>query len=888
VTRSRLAACAALLCAATVAVPAFAGTVTTCAPGGTLENAGNGWLLSRPAFTAGPAAVTMVASPAYDPNLIYASNGVQVVRSRDAGCGWKPVYSARTSVAGATPAITALAVPSSANSSAYLYVGVTSTLGPVSAPSIDVSDRYGDRWSSASTGLPQLGRVREIAASPQVQLVAFAVVDSTLPDAVSQAGLYSTSDGGATWNQRTATGAAFRPRQLLVDPVRQAALYGVDGGRAVRSLDNAETFAPTPGDPGAVTALTGAPGAGAVRLAGALADGSGVTRSDDGGRTWRRLKTPQAPLSVAVAPLQDVVVASDASDVWLLTGGRTITLAPADAGPPTALSVSAPTSLGYAVTGIAAGGVLRANIGVGTTKPILPPVTGRLRPVLLLPARPVGQFPSLLLPQTLSVALPAGQSTVVPYRLLLPRTPTPADVMFLVDSTSSYQPVIDGLRQGIAQIVNALNGAGLDVRFGIGNFEDYPEPYGVATDSNVPYRLDRKIGPSDAVFAQAIADIVAHDGTPDGGQSALTAIYQSLTGAGEVIRGHRVIAPRLDAGFRPQATKFVMTSTDTEPHYRGERIQKFNGDTISQPGPSYAQVIHELVARGVRSVGIPAYYDGGPTAVEPLRRLAAASGALAPPGGVDCDGNGTIDLATADPLVCVLGNGDATSTAGPASGIAAAVVGLVAGIKDMKPVTLAVTQGADRARIVTRQVHTVDLHADNELAYGIRLTCPRAAARTYPIALRSATASRLLAGGTISLACAGLPGAPRPDPPAPDPPLPPRAAAGGGAAEVKINLNTNSHTQPNPNSQSHMQPVVNANVGLAYNVEQQVQLALAEDNGARGAVEQLAMSDHRATEPGALYGLAAATMTATASGVALRRRTRTAYAASYAGTRPRR
>jgi hypothetical protein len=876
----RSVAVAALVLSAAVVAPTRAALVTGC--GGTVEDAGNGWLMSRPAFPAGPAEVTLVASPAFDPNLLYASNGVAVVRSRDAGCVWKPVFTASPSLVGATAAITALAVPSSANSSAYLYVGVTSTLAGISKPAIAVSDRYGDRWLPGTSGLPDLGSVLEIAASPQVQMVAFAVVDNALPVVGGGAALYSTSNGGETWTARTGTGESFAPRGLLVDPVRQAALYGLRSGRPVRSLDNAATFPPTAGDPGALTALGAAPGGGSVRLAGTRSDGSGVARSDDAGATWRTLRTPAAPVSVAMAPLQDAVVVSDATDVTLYAGGRALPRTPDNGGAPAQLAVSAPTPAGFAVTGVASGGVFRTNLTLGGATIPPPLVNGRLRPVLLLPVRPLGQFPSLLLPQRLDVTLAAGQSARVPYRLLVPRTPTPVDVMFLIDSTGSYQAVIDGLRQAIARLVNALNGAGLNVRFGIGNFEDYPPPYGSATPSNVPYNLGRRIGPADAELVAAIQGIVAHDGTSDGGQDAYTAVYQAVTGAGEKIGGKQVIDAGLGAGFRPDATKLVMVSTDTEPHQRGQKVTGYDGTkTYIHPGPTYEQVVAALVSQGVRSIGIPVYYSSGASAVGPLRALAGDSHALAPLGGVDCDGNGSVDLATGEPLVCVLGDGSATS-GDASSGLTAAIVGLVAGISDPKPVSLRVTRGADRARILSAPVRTVDLHADNELDFDVLVSCPRAAAHRYDIALESATPTRLLAGGALSLTCGGLAAAARIEPPLGDAPLPPRAAAANAVANANVNVNTNANTNPNPNPQPNAQPGVNANVGIATSEEQQIQLALVEGWDARTAGESLAMSDHRAMQPGAGLGLATAAMLAGATGVAVRRRRRTQPAVARA------
>ncbi|MDQ1712820.1 MAG: hypothetical protein QOE45_2270 [Frankiaceae bacterium] len=869
---ARLVVVAALVSTLAVITPSGA---ATCGPGGTLIDIGNGWLASQPQFPTGPSAVTFLASPAYDPNLIYASNGVAVVRSRDAGCGWKPVFTATSSIVGGTAEVTALTVPSSANSSAYVYVGVTSTtVGGLTQPAIAVSDHYGDSWLPAGEGLPDVGTVREIAVSPQVQLVAFAVVDNKLPNVVRQTTLFSTSDAGGTWTQRTPTGESFAPHGLLVDPVRQAALYGLQGTRPVRSLDNAATFAPTLGNPGEVDELVAAPGSGTVRILGSRADGSGIVRSDDGGTRWTTIKTPTAPRSIAMAPLQDLVAVSSFNDVWLETGGRRTTVTPAVGGALTQLAVSAPTSVGYAVTAVMDGAVVRANFLPGTTTTI-PPLPGG-RPVLLLPVTPVGQFPSLLLPQQFSIALAAGQTARVPYRLLVPRTPTPVDVMFLVDSTSSYQPVIDGLRQSLARVVNALNGAGLNARFGVGNFEDYPPPYGIAGETNVPYDLRRTIGPSDADLAMAIQTIVAHDGTPDGGQSAYTAMYQALTGAGERIDGTQVIDKGLDAGYRAGAAKFLMTSTDTAPHYKGQSLKRTDGSQVIQPGPSFEDVVAALQAHGVRSVGIPVRYEDGPNAVPALRELATESDAVAPLGGVDCDGNGTIDLNTSDPLVCIL----PADGSGAAGGLAAAIVGLVAGVADPKPVALRVSRGATRARILSRTVNVVDLHADNALDYDVELSCPRAAARTYDITLSASSPTRYLADGGVALSCGGLPGAIRVEPSVADGPLPPRAAAANAVSNPNVNVNTNVNSNPNPHPNPHVNPVANANTGLAVNEEQQVQLALVADEGLRGGTDEvLAMSGpDRSRDPSPAFGLATAAMLAGASGVAVRRRRRTAYA----------
>jgi hypothetical protein len=71
--------------------------------------------------------------------------------------------------------------------------------------------------------------------------------------------------------------------------------------------------------------------------------------------------------------------------------------------------------------------------------------------------------------------------------------------------------------------------------------------------------------------------------------------------------------------------------------------------------------------------------SSGPDGVADLQAMAVATGALAPEGGVDCDGNGTVDIPAGEPLVC--------SIAASGEGIGEAIVGLVtAAIEARRPV----------------------------------------------------------------------------------------------------------------------------------------------------------------------------------------------------------
>ena len=593
-----------------------------------------------------------------------------------------------------------------------------------------------------------------------------------------------------------------------------------------------------------------------------------IASSTDGGSSWRTAPSPLPPGILAAAPLQDLFAVTAGPQVVLVDGaGRAAptAISPTSPGSFGSLTVTAPTGAGFAVVGLRNSAVARAAIS-NALVPV--PITGagqggRLGPVLLQPSGPLAQFPSTLLPSTLSVSLPAGGSTDIPYDLLVPRTPTPVDVMFLVDSTGSMSSVIAELRVRLVEIVNALDNAGLNIRFGIGDYRDYPEPYGTAGRGDWPYRLDREVGPVDRDLQDAIARIGAGGGTNDGRASPLTALVQASTGAGDAIYDVVFVDPGEGAQFRRDALKLAVVAGDTEAHYGGQSI----GNGTLNPGPDFETTIATLLRQDVHMMGLAV--GSGP--LRDFRRLAKGSRTFAPAGGVDCDGDGTRDLADGDPLVCLIGSGSVSAGGvvtlsgtgtGNASGLTAALIGLAAGIPDVKPVGLTVAQGRAFARITTPPTQSVNLRADNQLAFGVGLHCPLGPASRQRVVLTAATGARALATGTVDLSCgsAGLPALPAAagliavaeaaPPPAPAQPVP----------------NANPNPNPNPNPNANVQPAANANVqpGAATQDQDQQQLAFAED--AASGSESPAMA-------GLAFVAVVGLMTCTAGGLVLRRRT---------------
>jgi hypothetical protein len=137
-----------------------------------------------------------------------------------------------------------------------------------------------------------------------------------------------------------------------------------------------------------------------------------------------------------------------------------------------------------------------------------------------------------------------------------------------------------------------------------------------------------------------------------------------------------------------------MVAGDTEAHYGGERLD--NGK--ANPGPGFKDTIATLLKKDVHMMGLAV----GPRPVRDFQRLAEGTQTFSPPGGVDCNGDGRQDLTDGDPLVCIIGSGGVAggpvtvggTGGGSTNGLSAALVGLAAGISDIKPVALTVTEGA--------------------------------------------------------------------------------------------------------------------------------------------------------------------------------------------------
>ncbi len=223
------------------------------------------------------------------------------------------------------------------------------------------------------------------------------------------------------------------------------------------------------------------------------------------------------------------------------------------------------------------------------------------------------------------------------------------DVYFLVDLTGSFYDDLPVFKEEAPTIISDLEDQGLDLKVGLGSFEDYPiYPFGSAASGDVAYRRDIDLT-TDTGAVETVIDGLSTRYGADGPESQLAALYQSASGAGQDLSGVGYSGASIPAGqqanFRDGAVKLILLWTDAPFHYPGDA-----GD-IPYPGPSFDDTVDAILALDPpKVIGVSSGDDPGTRA--DLEAMAAATDAIAPEGGVDCDGDGTIDVAEGDPLVC--------------------------------------------------------------------------------------------------------------------------------------------------------------------------------------------------------------------------------------------
>jgi hypothetical protein len=300
------------------------------------------WQVTGPANVGGRTVDLVVDNQS--PNTIFvATSGGGIWKSTDAGMTYTPVWPTRTTQ-------TMGAIAQGSNGTLYVGTGEANPSGgglTFTGDGMYKSSDGGQSWTHI--GLEDSAAIGRVATDPTDPNTVYAAASGSISRTVGQRGLYKTTDGGQTWTQVLAppnatTGAV----DVAVDPTHPQRVFAVLWDH--RRNNGARVY-------------------GGV--------GSGLFRSDDGGKTWTRLQNITTPL-----PDYDRPTDGGGSGTGTVTSGST-TIATTT---PSAFQV------GHHIvgTGIPASTYITAiDTGAGTLT-ISNPVTtpGRTQPEALTDYRP--------------------------------------------------------------------------------------------------------------------------------------------------------------------------------------------------------------------------------------------------------------------------------------------------------------------------------------------------------------------------------------------------------------------------------------------------------------------------------------------------------------------
>lgn len=481
---------------------------------------------------------------------------------------------------------------------------------------------------------------------------------------------------------------------------------------------------------------------------------------------------------------------------------------------------------------------------------------------------PAQSGPATLRSVPSQVRLTNGQTQDVWLTLNRPASPTPVDVAFLVDSTGSMTAAICGVQRDLSQIAIDLARAGVDVRFGLGIYRDYPfDPWGTPPSGSNPgdfaYKRVRDIGPLNNALLRALHQLEAGGGG-DGLESALAALYQSATGTGQDLRpagsSSGDIPKALQMNFRKDTLRLVVNVTDVD--FREPGPKERSSTYGDYPGPAFDAVAGALRARKILQAGI-AVGGGRPS----LERMAIKTGAVAPGAGVDCDGNGRTDLFAGEPLVCEGRPDDALqpiSGSTPPIKMGTAIVSIVKALRDEQQIGLSSTKRWRNLISITPGLSSpVNLKQDVAITYRVQVRCtdPGTDTMTFNATLRGAR----IASTPLQVVCepparTGA-GVVRAAPPAPSAQQPAQQPVPQTNPNPNPNTNVNPNANPDPASQVAADPALQGNAAIAPVTQEESALAKALEDS------RMEASSRRTPTATEAFILAAAALTAAAGAV---------------------
>ncbi len=912
----------AIFAAVSLAVP-VAGAAppdVACSVPGQVVVEPDGWTRIRAPqfpFPDGFEALSDYAVDPIAPNRMFVTNGRTVLRSIDGGCTWSQAYriddlpSEQFPFVAATTRILDIVIPASAGAHDRVYLvlmdgavlfaaGGADAAAEVARPHVVRSLNGGETWEAADAGLlPQgIPLALLVADTAPNTLYLFTLVGPRAGTggypSVSANGRFSilfvSRDGGGTWNRigpitMDSSGNTIQVppefKHVAIDPLDPQELWGATRDGLWRSRDGGARWLPLPeidvAGPISVVDVFHAPGAPARIWAFGPGDSF---RSDDGGGVWRRMAgMPSTSVVLTSAAHGEganhlfAATALDGSGGWAMgfnasTGGWDVLKQASEALRGASADRASPPSF-YARTSDriyrsppGAGGFKDPGF-VGGQPPVPPGLTNcNIKDAQRAPDPPVPGAP-LLSPAQKTVVLPPGGLTTVRYELEVPARPRPVDLFFLIDASASMGGALCGAANGSLEIAEVLVGAGVDVWFGAGTYQEHPPGPDLPCYS---YRLDRQMAPLDRDLSHALRSIQECRGRAE---PQMTALVQAATGTGQPPS----IQPGQDADFRQESLDFAEALVKPMPVIVHISDENTVNDLEPRPWPIHnteQEAIQALRAEDIRQVGVSVerFPPGSQyNATAWLRRVASATKGIAEPPGIDCDGDGAIDVPAGGPAVCVVLN-VATGFGIP---MANAVTEMVMALKDDAPVRLEESSDSgvvDGIEPDGNQV--VNLKKDNLLDFEVTYSCEHEqVGGPFPVELVAKIRGDAVATATALVTCLGIPGptlppivgvavAPGVVAP-PPPPLPPPVAVIGPAPALAPGLGPQPQPQPNPNpnpnpqtnpqSNPQTQGQAQAQAAMAVQQQKQTQTALATAGQQVSGEEEYAMSVRRTSDP---------------------------------------
>lgn len=928
----RMIVTVAALAATVPVVSATAETIpgVTCSKKGASGTAGKSWqTFNAPTFlppqglAAPPQEITAYAVAPSNPKLIAVTNGNSIQISRDGGCGWQQSIrldqvpsNPNVALSGQFTKIRGLYIaPKSNRIVALAEEGDTGA--SVGRPHVLLNDDASPSgWRLGDSGLPPVGEPLTVKAHPNAPNVMYLSFRSAkapeggpvqcppapLPcpggsDNGTPGLLWGSSDGGQTWSRRTdpndLNGAGtIRHFSIEDDDPSGRTLWVVSNGQLRRSENGGASFSVPDGlnqagfEFTAVESINKTSKTNPVRLL-AFSAGGEMMRLEDG-QGWVRSRVPFSSVeSVSQRPSDgDIVVATSPASgnvtVWRIYGYQFRDFEFGDKDSPQYFKATygwqsiTPNGVTVAAKVSSASDGGTSTYFLRDRQRILRFLGTRITNEIIDANVPPGERPPApagnLSPSNVTVPIAMGKTADVEYTLTLPPSPTPVDLFLLVDNSGSMQPLIDELKRSLGDVIGNLVRAKIEVRVGVGQINVQPDRQELPLDDpntewdeskpRPVYQLLRKIGPIEGVGA-ALSKIDGRGGSGD--EAQLEALYQAATGEGYDPLGLGGVAGSnvpegQDAGWTTtkDVVKVIVHATD-EPF--SDNIRGGH----NTPGP-VADALNNL---GIRQIGLS---QGVDEAHEDLQDMARRTGALAPAGGTDCDGNGRVDgddPRAGEPLVCEQNYGlDKT------------LANLIKSLQDPQDISVDISKGPT-FKTVTQSSFRVNAKILNTRKFTVTFACIGVAPGSYEHTIKAGLRGIKVATAVATVNCGNVPVRPqRPEtgsnPIQQPPPVQPQPVPAPIAPVQPV---------PQPQTQVQGQPQVNPQAGAAEQKQRQIQVALAENDLGPQDEDQLAMvgleSGERAVAPATAVVIAGMAMASACAGVVFARRRRTQVARAW-------